>query len=176
MARSSSRARSPNPAAPVRSARLDRGAQRLAGCRSVPRSALGAAQLDQRREQGHPGLRSLRLADRLLQQADRLIAIVLAQPEADQRGARRRRRAEGPGHAHVLLGQAQGFVALLGGEEGAHRERRPVRRELGPRPELGNPAVAQLGQLAQRLIGLAEREVEASPGRLQEPERRRLRS
>ena len=47
-----------------------------------------------------------------------------------------------------------------------------MRRELGPRPELANPAVAQLGQLAQRLIGLAERQVEAGPSRPQEPERR----
>ena len=53
----------------------------------------------------------------------------------------------------------------------AHRERRPVRRELGPRPELPDPAVAQLGQVAQRLPGLAEREVETSPGRPQESHR-----
>ena len=45
--------------------------------------------------------------------------------------------------------------------------------ELGPRPELANPAVTQLRQLAQRLIRLAERQVDAGPSRPQEPERRR---
>ena len=136
----------------------------------MSRSAPRAAELDQRRHQRHPGLRSLRLADRLLQQPDRLIAIVLAQAESHQRRARCRRRAEGSGHAYVVLGQAQGFVALLGSEQRTHCERRPVRGELGPRSELADPAVTQLGQLAQGRSGLAERQVEACPSRPQEPE------
>ena len=47
-----------------------------------------------------------------------------------------------------------------------------MRPELGQCPELANPAVTQLRQLAQRLIGLAECQVEAGPSRPQEPERR----
>ena len=57
---------------------VDRGPQWLARQGPVSRSPPRGAQLDERREQGDPGLRPLRLADRLLQQADRLIAIVLA--------------------------------------------------------------------------------------------------